>query len=1049
MFVKTSPTATGPLILRLDLFLPILLLFPSGEVSAQSPDYQATIRPLLSRSCFQCHGPDAAARKAGLRLDLGFAPDTIAEDLVIPGDPEGSLLFQRISALDPEDRMPPEEAPHQLTPDEIDQIGLWIRNGADWSRHWSFEPPRRIPAPEVSETDWCIDELDRFILHQLEQEGLAPSGQATPELLLRRVCLDLTGLPPSVEMLDTHASEQGADWYERAVDRLLETDAYGERMAVHWMELARYADTHGYQTDVHRPTWPWRDWVIKAFNENLPYDQFITWQLAGDLLPDAGREQRLATAFNRLHRQTNEGGSIEEEFRVEYVADRVATYGTVMLGLTTECARCHDHKFDPMSQVEYYRLFAYFDDIDESGLYSHFTNATPTPALSLSTPEQDQRLQAVESGLRTIESRLMERDHTGLDAFEAWIADPPSSFEIPGLLGAYDFESIADGRLENDAAPENPGALSGAPSLTDGVRGNGLHMSGDDNAHFPGVGEFDRNTPFTISLSLRINEAAERNVILHRSRAWTDAGSQGYQLLLEEGRASWSLVHFWPGNAISIRTTEPLPTGRWVQVTVTSDGSSRAEGLSISVDGERAGIEIVRDGLTRAITGGGPGAMTIGQRFRDRGFRNGDVDELRVFDRCLTRLEIRHLFDGVALESARLEDPAALLPYFLATVDATYGKDLHELRTLRSERASILDGTTEIMTMSELPTPRTSHVLERGRYDLRGEQVPPGVPDAIMPLPESARTDRLGLARWTTDPNHPLTARVAVNRLWQIVFGSGIVATSEDFGSQGAHPSHPDLLDMLALDFIESGWDVKAMMRRLVLSATYRQASNTTPGHRTIDPGNRLLSHGPSRRLTAEMLRDQALAASGLLVDRVGGPSVHPHQPSGLWQEKNGQVYPKGDGDALYRRSLYTFWKRTSPPPAMIILDAGKRNVCITRRSSTNTPLQALVILNDPQFVEAARVLAERASEDGGTTPREQILFAFRGLTGRHPSREETDLLMALYETERDSLTPTEALALSETGDAPRREGLDPTHVAAMTIVCSTILNSDASVMKR
>ena len=1032
-------------------------------------DFQTEIRPLLSRTCFECHGPDEGSRRARLRLDrrVGLLGEQGVGGVVIPGDPEGSELFRRITAEDPDDLMPPPESGHALTSEQIAAIRAWISEGAVWEEHWAFIAPDPRPRTTIARSDVNleqhdqsvdpidpIDPIDRLIQAKSRADGLNSSPPADRETLLRRVTFDLTGLPPTRSEMDGFLADESPEAYEAVVDRLLASPAFGERMATAWLDLARFADTHGYQSDVDRPMWAYRDWVIKAFNENLPYDDFVTWQLAGDLLPKPTSDQRLATAFNRLHRQTNEGGSVEEEFRVEYVADRVHTFGTTFLGLTTECARCHSHKFDPISHEEYYELFAFFDDIDESGLYSHFTGAVPTPTLLLTTAETDQRINGLRSRIAEAEAVLEEMESAESPAFDAWIDEAPwtrpEAILVPGLVGEYPLDGIAGGQLENLVDSTKPGGVSGTPIQVPGTDATAIRLDGENNLHFPGVGEFTRVDPFTIALWVKLEAITDRAVVLHRSRAWTDAGSQGYQFLLEDGRVSWSLIHFWPGDALGIRAMEPLPVGEWVEVVLSYDGSSRASGLAIHLDGASISTEIVRDHLTKAITGGGPGAMTIGQRFRDRGFKGGEVDHLRVFNRRLTPIEIRHLHDGEALLDSE-PDAAELRAYFNGTVDPAQRMARADLQGLRRELAGVIDGTSEIMVMAELAEPRESRVLERGRYDRPMQVVQPGTPDGIRAFPEGLPPNRLGLAAWVTDPEHPLTARVAVNRLWSIAFGQGIVATPEDFGSQGTRPSHPELLDRLAVDFIQSGWDVKAMLRRFVGSATYRQASAGTPESRVVDPENRLLSHGPSDRLTAEMVRDQALAASGLLVRTVGGPSVYPYQPGGLWQEKSGRVYPQGTGDALHRRSMYTFWKRTSPPPSMMLFDAAKRDVCVARRSSTSTPLQALVLLNDIQFVEAARVLAEQVIEASPTDHGAQIELAFRLLTGRRPTNPEREILEGLHAEELETFEadPEAAKAVASSGEPPRREELDPARTAAMTVICSTIMNTDAAVMKR
>ncbi len=1010
-------------------------------------DFDLDVRPILSRTCFECHGPDEAARQADVRVDTeeGLLGDL---GVVVAGDLDASLLFERITHASSKRVMPPPDARHQLSSDEIETIRRWIEQGAEWKGHWSFTPPTRHPTPG---TDESIDVIDAWIRAGIESAGLSPAPEADRETLLRRVTFDLTGLPPTPVEIADFLGDDSSDAFERVVDRLLASSAFGERLATPWLDLARYADTYGYQTDVGRPVWPYRDWVIRAFNDGLPHDDFLRWQLAGDLLPEPTRDQRIATAFNRLHRMTNEGGSVEEEYRVEYAADRVHTMGTAMLGLTTECAKCHDHKFDPLSQREYYELFAFFDDIEESGLYSHFTNATPTPSLLLTTPEIDARLDAARSRIAAAESAIATAEAGSADRIAAWLESTPTIDGVPDLVTHLPMDEYVDGgKLENLVAADRPASTESGPEICEGAIDGGLRLSGENAVRAPG-GEFSRFDPFTVALRIRIPAITERMVVMHRSKAWTDAGSQGWEVLLENGHPRFSLIHFWPGDAISIRGMDPLPVGKWIDVAVVSDGSSRADGLAIFVDGERLPTEITHDHLVKAITGGGPGPMTIGQRFRDRGFKQGEVDDLRIVTRACTPLEIRDLHDGRALaEAVATADPddAALRAAFASAFDPDVRGHRLELREARRELAGALDATPEIMTMQELPEPRVARILARGQYDLPGEIVEPGTPAMLPAFTTDLPRNRLGLADWMLDPDHPLTARVAVNRLWAIPFGAGLVATPEDFGVQGLRPSHPELLDELALDFIESGWDVKAFLRRLVLSATYRQSSTISKDALERDPANRLLARAPARRLSAEMMRDQALAASGLLVDRIGGPSVFPYEPGGLWEEKNGSRYPTSTGEGLHRRSLYTYWKRTSPPPAMLILDAAQRDVCVARRSETATPLQALLLLNDPQFVEAARVLAERVLVENESADA-AIAAAFERLTGRGPTDQEAAILRTLHAEERAAIDPDRAAALATTGQAPRTDGLDDAAVAAMTIVCSAIMNTDAATTRR
>jgi hypothetical protein len=1049
---------------------------PFSQASAsevpERVDFNWHVKPILSDRCFFCHGPDDRTRHADLRLDtregiLAALEYAEGSHVVRPGEPGESELYLRISADADGYRMPPADSKLTLTHDEIALLRRWIEQGAEWKEHWSLVPPEAVRVPEVRDQAWPRNEIDRFVLERLEREGLQPAAEADRERLIRRVTLDLTGLPPTIDEIDAFLADDSPQAYERLVDRLLASDRFGERMAVDWLDAARYADTFGYQADVYRDVWPYRDWVIRALNDNLPFDQFLTWQLAGDLLPDATRDQRIATAFNRLHRQTNEGGSVEEEFRVDYVADRTDTLGAAFLGLTLGCARCHDHKYDPISQKEYYQLFAFFGNIDECGLYSHFTNAMPTPTLLLTTDQQQLQIEAAQAAIGQAEERLETLRAERREAFEEWLR--PKMGQAPGIrdpepvpfsdrIGDFPFESIEGGQLANRADAAKPAKPSDDPQLVPGRFGNGLLLSGENNITTAVGGDFTRDDAFSVALWMWIPDHKDRAVIFHRSRAWTDAGSRGYQLLIEDGRLSASLIHFWPGNAIGILARDTAPLERWVHVVMAYDGSSRADGLALYVDGRRADCEVVRDHLVKDITGGGSNELTIGQRFRDRGFKDGLVDELQVYQRCLTPIEAAQLTDGNSLGQL-LGKPAEqwtdaerqqLYEYYRSNSDEAYRAALAELRELRRRRSSLVEPVRELMVMQEMPEPRPTYVLARGAYDAPGELVQAAAPTRILPFDQDLPQNRLGLARWLTDPRHPLTARVAVNRFWQTLFGRGLVTTPDDFGSQGQLPTHPELLDWLAVSLVESGWDVKASIKRMVMSATYRQTAECAPELRSRDPQNELLARGRSYRWPAEIVRDHALSASGLLVDRIGGPPVKPYEPEGLWEEKSGAKYQRDAGEGSRRRSLYTYWKRTSPPPAMMTLDAAEREVCVVARQATATPLQALVLLNDPQYVEAARALGQRVML-AETEPGARLTLMFRLLISRKPAEAELQVLQSLLEQQRSAFAADgdAVTQFLEVGDLRPDPALDRIELAAMAVVAQALLNYDESVMKR
>ncbi|MGE3309903.1 MAG: DUF1553 domain-containing protein [Limisphaerales bacterium] len=1037
-----------------------------AAIAPDRVDFNFHIRPLLSDRCFACHGPDDKARKANLDLHTregALRGGKSGANVLNPGKPNDSELFKRITTSNMDEVMPPPDSKlPPLNPEEAALFRRWIAQGAEFKDHWAFIPPNP-PAPPTLEGTTASNPIDAFVQARLATEGLRLQSEASKETLIRRLSLDLIGLPPTPSEIDAFLADTSPRAYENVVDRLLASEHYGERMAQEWMDLSRYADTYGYQADVDRDFSAWRDWVIRSLNQNLPWDRFITWQLAGDLLPDATRDQILATAFNRLHRQTNEGGSIEEEFRSEYVADRVHTMGTAFLGLTLECARCHDHKYDPIPTRDYYRLSGFFNSIDESGLYSHFTRATPTPVLLLWDGDQETRHDATVEAIRNAEASARAiRDN--FDPGDC--PTPPPLPKPPSPVAHLAFETI-DGQRTPDSATTNLVTLQDGPSLVPGIVGQALRFSGDNTATIPHAGKFGRTDSFSFAFWLKPTEKQDRAVIFHASVAWTDSGSRGYEFVLDEGRPFFGLIHFWPGNAVAVRARQALPVGQWSQVTVTYDGSSRADGIHLYLGGEPLEVEMVRDHLYKEIlhrsewgdSNGGGVPLQLAGRFRDNGFKGGLIDEFQVFDTELTALEVLAVSRSTEA-GARLPEPPSLArrgsdwfkAHKLTRENSAYRKALSDLHAARVAENQLVNPVPEIMVMRELPERRPTYVLRRGAYDAPTDPVEAGVPEKIAPFDPDLPRNRLGLARWVTDPQNPLTARVAVNRIWKLHFGRGLVATTWDFGAQGQLPSHPDLLDWLARDFIESGWNRKALHRRIVLSATYRQSSHASPELVARDPENRLLARGPRHRLEAEQIRDSALAVSGLLVPVVGGPSVKPHQPAGVWEDAGtGKSYKPDTGDKLYRRSLYTFWRRTAPPPNMLTFDATTREVCTAKRETTSTPLQALVLLNDPQFLEAARVLAEQLVATHPATPMARARDAFRRVIGRTPDARECEILDQLFAEQHAhfSAHPEAATPYARAGSKPPREDLPSTEVAATAVLASTLMNHDEFVMIR
>ena len=1020
-------------------FLSVACLLLLGQLSlAAKLDFNRDVRPILSDKCFKCHGPDDKNQKSKLRLD-SFENATKDYDGVfalVPGKLKESEIHWRIRSDEADEVMPPPKAKLPLTEAEKALLDQWIAEGGEYRRHWSFEPlPESSPVPE-SEHPAPRNAIDHFVAEGLRGSGLTPSAETDKSTWLRRATLDLTGLPPTLEELDAFVTDKSGYAYEKAVDRLLASEAYAERMTAEWLDVARYADTYGYQVDRNRNVWPWRDWVLRSFRDHLSYDQFVTWQIAGDLLPGATRDQTLATCFNRLHSQKVEGGSVPEEFRIEYVADRVHTFGTAFLGLTFECSRCHDHKYDPISQNDYYALSAFFNNIDEAGLYSYFTGSVPTPTLELGDLPDEGKVKAAEAELRRIANSGEAKQafgKLGEDFSKTLLTKHPPVAHLA-------FEENKGGKFANLADPKRPAGSGGKNIVEPGKAGNAVRLTGDHAVNLPkGLGDFNRHQPFSLALWVRPTQELERAVVLRRSKAWTDAASRGYELLLEDGRPSAALIHFWPGNAIRVLDPQPLPLDVWTHIAVTYDGSSLAVGLNLFRNGARVKKKVSRDHLTREITGGGDPFLAIGQRMRDRGFKNGLVDELYVFARELTAAEVGELA-GAGQEDAEDE-------LFAAFLRTTYGPYVEQLKKLREARKAFGDARqrlTEIMVMKEMPTPRVTHVLKRGLYSERGEVVERNVPAVLPSMPSDLPRDRLGLARWLTAPDHPLLARVTVNRYWQMLFGRGLVPTSEDFGSQGRPPTHPELLDWLARDFVASGWDLRHLFKTMLLSATYRQKSFIEPKALEADPENLLLARSSAYRLPSEMIRDSALAVSGLLHRQFGGPGVKPYDLKLSFKPINPDRPPN-----LYRRSVYTFWKRTAPTPVLMTLDSSKRDVCMVRRERTNSATQTLVLLNGPQFVEAARAAAQKLIEQHGDNRDRIVENAFRLLTGRFPGYKERETLGRLLAEQETVFADTnQAKSFLSTGEFKAKAD-NPTWLAAVTVLVSTLMNFDESISKR
>jgi Protein of unknown function (DUF1553)/Protein of unknown function (DUF1549)/Concanavalin A-like lectin/glucanases superfamily/Planctomycete cytochrome C len=1123
---------------------------PKDPLQASLPDeidYNWDVRPILSDNCFRCHGHDEKKREAGLRLDerdsaVAELPESPGKHAIVPGDPDGSELIRRITNKDPDEVMPPPETHKVLSERDIAILKAWIDDGAKYKAHWAYVAPEHSKPPRSKFSGQAANDIDRFVFAKLEKEGLNPSAPADPETLINRVTLTLTGLPPSLEEVDAFVADKSPGAYEKLVDRLLASPAYAEHMATQWLDIARYSESDGFLDDAHnRLFWPYRDWVINSLAKNMPFNEFGTWQLAGDILaktakdPKQAREETLATAFLRVGRRTTENGAIDEEYRVENVIDRTNTVGTGFLGLTTGCAQCHDHKYDPISHSDFYALTGFFNSNDEPGYYSFGVSGIQQgPTLPWTDAATEARIAAAASEVlvretdyreaRTAAAAKASPNGITADRLEATMAAATigyfpfdtartmSDAEVPRLQFAVPRPPLAppmrppvkveppSGQGPSAAPPANarrggdrpparflgaappssdpnqvvlaamirgnlraspnlvPGgkpAIIESPLLRPGIKGNALYFDDTNKGFLDGhFARFERTQPFSIDIWVKPGQEYPEATV-YSNRDIDSSGGQGYALLLVENHLRFSMMHSRAGNMIRIHTRQSIPVNEWSHVTVTYDGSSRAAGVGFYVNGVSAEVDVDRDNLTQTILPGGApfGAFdayvgfAFGKRFRDFTLKDGAIDELRVFNRTLTPLEVSFLHQGAA---AFKENPAGLrdeLGEYVVSTDETVAQAYNLLMAARQAHNVLVSSQPQIMVMGDTPTPRPTYVLGKGLYSNHEQQVEPQGLNQIFPWDASLPRNRLGLARWLFDLKNPLTARVFVNRLWQMQFGKGLVETAEDFGAQGSIPTNPELLDWLATEFVQSGWDVKHMQKLLVMSATYAQTSDATDELIQRDPQNRLLARGLRIRMPAEMVRDQALAASGLLIRQVGGPSTYPYQPDGIWGRWIDAVYPDANAvpdDQHHRRSLYSTVKRSAPHPAMAVFDMPERNVTSARRRTSNTPLQALVLLNDPQYMEAYRSLAAQALKTEAADLDAQIVRVFRLATRRVPRAEELTLLRSYYEAQRTEFAaePDKAVQLLSIGVTPVPTDADNISLAALTNVTAAVMNT-------
>jgi len=1005
-------------------------------------DFNRDIRPILSDNCFACHGFDAKKRKADLRLDV---PEVALKAIdgvfpIKPGDPEVSSIIQRILSKDEDEVMPPPESHKKITPAQVELLQRWIKEGAEYQKHWAFELPVKAAVPTVrGQKSEVRGGIDAFIQARLAQDGLKPSPEASKETLIRRVTLDLTGLPPTLAEIDAFLADTSVDAYEKVVARLLKSERYGEHMGRYWLDAARYADTHGLHLDNERSMWPYRDWVVRAFNANLPYDQFTIWQLAGDQLPNATVEQQIASGFNRCNVTTSEGGSINEEFVFRYAVDRADTTMAVWLGLTAGCAVCHDHKFDPISQKEFYSLYAFFNSAADPAMDGNIL-LTP-PILRLSTDEQKKKIVDLDRGIAAAQTQIREAIKT-LNYIDPATVTPPPAVQASELVW---FE---------DAFPAGANVgVAGEPTQ---------FVTKDKGPVFSGNAALKRTATgvaqdfFSVGGKYEIPPNGKLSV-----QCFIDEKNPPKAIMLQFHTAGWNHRAVWGEEGAipfgKVRTPERVMMGALPKA---------GEWVKLEVPVEKIGLK--------------PGMKVTGYAFTQFG---GTVhwDRLAMNSRVDPAKDPQWSWQVWAAKNQGkrvAELPNDLQALVRGKKPAEWPeKDLKRLQewwfeneyqgsqglmegaraeklTLESQKSALDAVIPATFVMADLPEKRESFVMDRGQYDKPLNKVTRGTPAIFPPLPAQAEYTRLDLAKWLVSPQHPLTARVQSNRLWQQFFGSGLVKTSNDFGSQGEPPSHPELLDWLAVTFRESGWDMKAFVRMIVTSHTYRQSAEFSDRGSELDPENRLLAHGPRFRLDAEVVRDQALFVSGLLSPTIGGKGVRPYQPENIWEPvafggSNTKNYIQDHGESLYRRSLYTFWKRTAPPPNMTSFDAPNRESYCLRRERSNTPLQALTLMNDVQFFEAARQFAQQVMQSHTSTDA-RITALFRSSTGRFPSAQEAEIIRQSYEKHLAAYTakPEEAKKAISYGESKPDEKLNPAELAAWTMVANLVMNLDEVVTK-
>ena len=1048
-------------------------------------DFNYHVKPILSDRCYSCHGPDEKSRRAGLRLDLektAFMQLSSGKTAIDAGSISGSEMAHRILSNDPDEVMPTPESNLSLTTTEKAILLKWIEQGAEWKEHWSFLPVQDL-SNQLSNN--FKNPIDYFVSKKLQTQGMDFSAISSKEKLIRRLYFDLTGLPPSIDEVESFVNSNDKNAYLNIVNKLLDSDEHAERLTMDWLDVSRYADSHGLHADGIRTMWPWRDWVINAFKNNTPYDEFVSVQLSGDMRENASKGEILATAFNRNNPMTAEGGVIDEEWRLNYVFDRTETLGTAVMGLTLMCAKCHDHKFDPISQKDYYQLSAFFNQTREIGMTGD--DGDFGPLLFLPDEETELKLNKIKSAVRLKEKEL-DTKISELSSFYSYV-DNLSKYKsrsIPrkNLIEKVSFDKIRKQRVTSDDkilivqgsfGRETDYIIDNSRDVTSyhnqklkkGIVGNALEFDGSNQVFLEKVPNFEWTEPFSAAFWFK---TPKRKKGFTQSLLTTTGGKnswwRGWDLTLDDkNHLNLRLISSLPGDAIHVKSTDSLTVNNWHHIAFSYDGCGNSAGINLFLNGEKINEKLIYNNLKKSILPvsssgiylqeqalkiGASGDFSSG----DNGWVEGLFDELFVFNKSISSYELKNLYNTYNIKEKVLDDKDKV--DHLVYNDLSIKKIKNQIRNLKKQWLKNISDVKTVMVMEEMKEKRKSFLYDRGSYQLPSYEVKADVPSKLPKMTSEMPKNRLGLSKWIFDKKNPLTARVAVNRYWQMIFGRGIVNTPGDFGVQGQLPSHPDLLEYLSNYFMEKEWDIRDLLRLMVTSHTYMQSSKPSQRQVEIDPDNILLSRSNSYRLPAEMIRDNALAASGLLVKHIGGKSVRPYQPKGLWKEKSNFSikllnYKESIGDSLYRRSMYTFIRRTNPPPSMSTFDAPTREVCTVKREITNTPLQALVLLNDPQFVEASRILAERIQKERPSSIEESIKHGFRLCTSRKPRDKEIELLKNLYDEQLKKFKQSPKLAYNifKNGKKPRDKTLNLYKTAALSMVANVMLNHDEVYMRR